>query len=122
MDSALLGYSVAFINWRKPELQAIDRKTRKLFIIYGGLHPKSDVDILYIPRRDGGRGLIASEDCVELAVTGLEVFVHGSEERLLQAAKGRCLRSSKCFEKSKEREETARLGGESFIWPVFETN
>ena len=59
----------------------------KLFKIYGGLHPKSDVDRLYVPRKDGGRGLIA-EDCVELAVRGLEVYVHGCEERLLQAARG----------------------------------
>ena len=85
---SLLRYSAAFISWRKCELQAIDRKTRKLFTIYGGLHPKSDVDRLYIPRKDGGRGLIAIEDCVELAVRGLEVYVHGSEERLLQAARG----------------------------------
>ena len=55
-------------------MQATDRKTRKLFTIYGGLHPKSDVDRLYIPRKDGGRGLIAIEDCVELAVRGLEVM------------------------------------------------
>ena len=34
------------------------------------------------------RGLIAIEDCVELAVRGLEVYVHGIEERLLQAARG----------------------------------
>ena len=27
-------------------MQAIDRKTRKLFTIYGPLHPKSDVDRL----------------------------------------------------------------------------
>ena len=67
---------------------AIDRKTRKLFTIYGGLHPKSDVDSLYILRKDGGRGLIAIEDCAELAASGLEVYVHGSEERLIQAAGG----------------------------------
>ena len=85
---SLLRYSAAFINWKKCELQAIDRKTRKLFTIYGGLHPKSDVDILYIPRKDGGRGLIAVEDCVELAVRGLEVYVHGSEEGLIQATRG----------------------------------
>ena len=65
---SLLRYSAAFISWRKCELQATDRKTRKLFTIYGGLHPKSDVDRLYIPRKDGGRGLIAFEDCAELAV------------------------------------------------------
>ena len=87
-EVSLLRYSAAFINWKKCELQAIDRKTRKLFTIYGGLHPKSDVDILYIPRKDGGRGLIAVEDCVELAVRGLEVYVHGSEEGLIQATRG----------------------------------
>ena len=45
---SLLRYSVAFVSWRKSEPQAIDRKTRKLFTIYGALHPKSDVDRLYI--------------------------------------------------------------------------
>ena len=52
------------------------------------MHPESDVDRLYIPRKDGGRGLIANEVCEELAVRILEVYVHGSEERLLQVAGG----------------------------------
>ena len=81
---ALLRYPTAFISWRKCELQAIDRKNRKLFTIYEGSHPKSDVDRLYIPRNDGGRGLVTIEDYVELAVR----FVHGNEERLLHAAWG----------------------------------
>ena len=85
---SLLRYSTAFVSWRKSELQAIDRKTRKLFTIYGALRPKSDADRLYIPRKEGGRGLISIEDCVELAIRGLEVYVHGSEERLIQAARG----------------------------------
>ena len=54
----LLRYSAAFVSLRKSELQAIDRKTRKLFTIYGALNPKSDVDRLYIPRKEGGRDLI----------------------------------------------------------------
>ena len=85
---SLLRYSVAFVSWRKSELQAIDRKTRKLFAIYGALHPKSDVDSLYMPRKEGGRVLISIKDCVELAVRGLEVYVYGSEEKLIQAARG----------------------------------
>ena len=48
---SLLRYSAAFVSRRKSELQAIDRKARKLFTIYGALHPKSDVDGLYIPRK-----------------------------------------------------------------------
>ena len=85
---SLLRYSAAFVSWRKSELQAIDRKTRKLFTIYGALHPKSDVDRLYIPRKKGGRGLISIEDIIELAVRGLEVYVHGSEGGLTHAARG----------------------------------
>ena len=75
-------YSAAFVSLRKSELQAIDRKTRKLFTVHEALHAKSDVERLYIPRKEGGRGLISTEDCLELAIRGLEVYVHGSEERL----------------------------------------
>ena len=71
---SLLRYSTAFVSLRKSEKQAIDRKTRKLFTI--ALHPKSDVDRLYIPRKERGRGLISIEDCVELAKGDLEVYVY----------------------------------------------
>ena len=83
---SLLRYSAAFfVSWRKSKLQAIDRKTRKLFTRYGALHPKLDADRLYIPRKEGRRGLISIEDCVELAIRVLEVYGHGSEERLIQS-------------------------------------
>ena len=85
---SLLRYSAAFVSWRKSELQAIDRKNRNLFTKNGALHPKSDVDRLSIPRKEGGKGLISIKDCVELAIRGLEAYVHGSEERLIQAARG----------------------------------
>ena len=32
--------------------------------------------------------MISIEECVELAIRGLEVYVHGSAERLIQAARG----------------------------------
>ena len=37
---SLIRYSVAFVSWKKSELQAIDTKSRKLFTMYGALHPK----------------------------------------------------------------------------------
>ena len=85
---SLLRYLTVFVSWRKSELLAVDRKTRELFTIYESLHPKSDPDKLYIPRKERGRGLISIEDCVELAIRGIEVYVQGSEERLIQAARG----------------------------------
>ena len=50
---SLLRYSAAFVSCRKTELQAIDRKTRKLFTIYGALNPKSDVDnYIYLEKKE----------------------------------------------------------------------
>ena len=51
-------------------------------------YTKSDIGRLHVSKKYGRRGLIAIENCVELAVRGLEVYVHGSEEGLLQAALG----------------------------------
>ena len=73
-----------------------------MITIYEGLHPKSDVNRLYIPRKDGGRGLIAIEDCAELAVRGLEVCIHGTEERLLQAGTGDGLEATSILKKMKK--------------------
>ena len=67
---SLVRYSAAFVSCRKSELQVIDRKTRKFITMYGALHPKSDVDRLYIRRKEEGRGLISIEDCFKLAIRG----------------------------------------------------
>ena len=32
--------------------------------------------------------MISIEDCVELGIRGLEIYIHGSEERLIQAPTG----------------------------------
>ena len=120
----LLRYSAAFVSWRKKsELQALDRKTMKLFTIYGALHLKLDVDRLYIARKERGMGLIFIENCVELAIRGLGVYVHGSEERLIQAArrdKIDGLEAASILKISKKN--IRRLGGESSTWSVFEAD
>ena len=51
--------SAAFLDWTKEEKQQLDRRTRKLLTIHKGLHPKSNVGRLYIPRKEGGRGLLS---------------------------------------------------------------
>ena len=81
---------------------------KKLFTIYGALHPKSDVDRLYIPRKERG-GLISSEDCVDLARRGLEVYVNASEERLIQAARGDKIEGLKAASALKKSKKEKRL-------------
>ena len=52
----VLRYSFGIVDWRQEELQKLDRKTRKLLTIHGQHHPRADVDRLYVPRQQGGRG------------------------------------------------------------------
>ena len=42
-----------------------DRKTRKTVTMCRALHLPADVDRLYMPRNNGGKGMISVEDCVE---------------------------------------------------------
>ena len=71
----VMQYSFGIINWRVQEIQAIDRKSRKLLTKYGCLHPKADVDRLYISRCKGGRGLIELESAYKNAVIGLYEYL-----------------------------------------------
>jgi len=57
----VLRYSFGIINWRIEEIKQIDRKTRKMLTIYKMHHPKSDIDRLYVKRKEGGRGLVQIE-------------------------------------------------------------
>ncbi len=61
---AIFRYGAGIIDWKESELKSIDRTTRKNLKMYGAMHPKSDVDRLYVKRKEGGRGLISVEQCV----------------------------------------------------------
>jgi hypothetical protein len=54
---SILRYSFGIVNWHQEELQKLDRKM-KLLIIHGQHQAKADVDHLYVPRKQGGRGLM----------------------------------------------------------------
>ena len=40
----------------------MDQRTRKLMIMYKALHPRDDIDRLYVSRKEGGRRLASIED------------------------------------------------------------
>ena len=42
----------------------MDQKTRKIIIIYGGLHLRSNIEWLHLSRSEAGRGLVSIENCV----------------------------------------------------------
>ena len=68
----LVTYSFNIINWTLQELTKLDTKTRKFLTMYKMHNPKSDVDRLYLPRAEGGRGLIHMELSYKTSTIGLE--------------------------------------------------
>ena len=77
----------------------MDRKTRKLMTIHGALHPKSDVDRIYVPRGKGGRGLISCEGCIRSEENSLGWYFNHSPEQLLQLTKdSKVIKTESCIE------------------------
>ena len=82
---SLMRYSVGIVEWTKADLDVTDRKTRKL-MIYGMIHPRTNVSRLYLPRSEGGRGLLSVSDSVNIKRRSLQCHVSSTQERLLKVA------------------------------------
>ena len=52
--------------------------------LYGALHPKSDMDRLYMKRKEGGRGLIGEERCAKEEENSLGFYIANSGENLIR--------------------------------------
>lgn len=83
---ATVRYSAAILDWTQDEINDMDRKTRKLLKIYGAFHVKSNVNRLYMKRKEGGRGLISIRDCVDAEIRNLNAYIANSDEELFQFA------------------------------------
>ena len=53
--------------------------------MHKALHPRDDVDKLYVSRKEGGRGLARIEDNVDAAIRRLEDYIEKHEGGLITA-------------------------------------
>ena len=81
----LVRYSGPFLKWTRDELRQMDQRTRKLMTMHKALHPRDDVDRLYVPRKEGGRGLTSIEDSVDTSIQRLEDYIEKHERGLITA-------------------------------------
>ena len=79
----LVSYSRPFLKWTRDELRQMDQRTRTLIILHKALHPRDDVDRLYVPRKEGGRGLVSIEDSVDASIQRLEDNIEKHEQGLI---------------------------------------
>ena len=81
----VIRYTAGIIDWRKDELKIIDRKTRKIMTLFRALHPRANTDRLYIPRKEGGKGLMNIEDCVNIEIRALGQYVKNNQDEWLRS-------------------------------------
>ena len=60
------------------------QRTRKLMTMHKVLHPRDNVNRLYVSRKEGGRGLASIEDNVDASIRGLEDYIEKHEGRLIE--------------------------------------
>ena len=80
----VIRYSAGIVDWTMEDIKRMDVKTRKTLTMNGAFHPRASVDRLYLRRREGGRGLLSVEECVQAEMKGLWEYVSESTEPMLQ--------------------------------------
>ena len=65
----LVRYSGPFLKWIREEPKQMNQRIRKLITMHKALHPRDNVDRLYVLRKEGGRGHASIEDN-DLKTTG----------------------------------------------------
>ena len=68
-------------DWTIQEIKNIDIKTRNVLSMTGNFHINSDVDCLYIPRSEGGRGLKAIQTAYECGIVSLKRHLTRNKDR-----------------------------------------
>ena len=80
-------YSFTIINWSLTEIKKVDTKIRKLLTMHRMHHPKSDVNRLYLPRKEGGRGLVQLELSLETSIIGIDTYLNNTNDWMLKLVK-----------------------------------
>ncbi|XP_067951365.1 uncharacterized protein [Watersipora subatra] len=73
-------------QWTKAELQQLCRRTRNPMTMHKCLHPRSDVDRVYVERDQGGRGLMSVEETVNYESHSLKKYTEGSRVEFIRTA------------------------------------
>ena len=73
-------YNFTIINWSLTEIRKVNTKIRKLLTIYRIHHPKSDINRLYLPRKEGGRGLAQLKLSLKMSIIGIDTYLNNAND------------------------------------------
>ena len=63
--------TIGILIWTKKEIRDIDIASRNMLTIAGGFHKASDIDRLYVERKNGGRGIRSIDGTCKIRTLGL---------------------------------------------------
>ena len=96
--------------------------------MHGALHPKNDVDRVYLSRGMRGRGLISFEGCIRMEENNLEWYVRNSNEPLIEGVRAvetieyNNTVNKKEFKQSWMRSYERNYGKTKNVWTVCKRN
>ena len=106
---SVLRYSAGIVDWTVEELVSMHRRTRKILAMNGCMHTRSNVARLYLPRKEGGRGLISIEECVVKESKSLHGYLGETTEWMLQAALNEVLDEEENLQDYKKRKQEEKI-------------
>ena len=71
------------------------------------------MDRLYVPKEEGGRGLISIADCVDIAELSFKEYVTRNKEKIISAARGNATKEVDSAKDYKKRRKEER---ETSVW------
>jgi len=92
----VIRYTAGIIDWTLQECAELDRITRKQMTLYKALHPRADVDRLYVNRKKGGRGLLSISDVVKMEKFSLSRYVSKSNEMIMKKVRDNLFHNTNC--------------------------
>ena len=86
----------------------MNQRTRKLIIIYKALHPRDDVDRLYVSRKEGGRGLTSFEKRVDASIKRIKDNIKKLGGRLIPATRNNTnnIRTNRTTTKNRKKDNS----------------
>ena len=98
----------------------MDQRTRKLITMHKALHPRSDIDRLYVSRKEEGRGLASTEESVNALTWRLEDNTKKSKERLIIANRKKKHKQQKDHQNYNNKK--TKMGTKTTVWIFQATN
>jgi len=80
-------YSLPIVGWTKADIAQLDRNVRTTLTKHHARHPQSSVRRMYLPRSQGGRGLLSIDHLLRRTVIRLASYLERSNIPMLRAVK-----------------------------------